>query len=518
MKKVLSILLVFAMLLGTAAFAEGTSGFIHANDPITITGFSSTGAYLTVDHGDLPIWKVMEDLTGITIKFDTAPSSQYSEKIGLLFASNTLPDVIMKVKLGTSEVMAYAEEGQIIPIDPYLEEYAPNLSALLKEEPAIRKAITMADGHIYGFPYIVSAASSTVTPKLFINAKALEKLGKEIPTTLDELIDVMRAFKDSDYNGNGVKDEIGFITDEFDRALSVLYGVFGLGTRGRGNMNWDVDPETNSLRFIPTSEGYRDLMQAMNLMYQEGLMDQEIFTTKLATVTAKAEQDQLLFAGVQNSAYFGSREADFVSLEAPLVLNEGDTPFYAGRALSVQENRNLISSNCKYPEAVVQYLDYFYSDEGMKLFFMGIEGETWEYDENGNAVYTDYVTKNPDGKRSEEVLGAYTCWAGGNNPTIADNKYFGQNVGARTLEAAMKLEPYCPEEVWQAFTFPSEEGELAADYELDIGTYVTDMRAKFITGSESLDNWDAYVEQLNRMDLEGYTELVQSAVDRYNAL
>ena len=44
------------------------------------------------------------------------------------------------------------------------------------------------------------------------------------------------------------------------------------------------------------------------------------------------------------------------------------------------------------------------------------------------------------------------------------------------------------------------------------------MTSRFISGAESMDSWDKYVEQINKMDLAGYTDLVQAALDRYNAL
>ena len=50
----------------------------------------------------------------------------------------------------------------------------------------------------------------------------------------------------------------------------------------------------------------------------------------------------------------------------------------------------------------------------------------------------------------------------------------------------------------------------------EIGTYVGEMTAKFITGTESLDNFDQYVETLNSLGLQRAIEIQDAALERYN--
>ena len=515
MKKLFSLLLALALLCSTAMAAT----YPCVDEPITMTAFATAGPYTKGDFNDLAIWREMEKLTGITIQFEAAPSGQSGEKLGLLFASNTLPDIIFKTSLNNVNVISYAEERQLIPLDSYLEEYAPNLNGMLEAQPEIRKAITMADGHIYGFPYLVTASPSNCSPKLFINTKALEAIGKQVPTTIDELTDVLRAFKASDYNGNGTDDEVAWAADGYAQVLKALYGTFGLGNRGGNSMNWDIDPESGELRFIRTTDGYRELITYLAGLYQEGLIDQEFFTGAIPELTAKAEQNRLLFVTAQNSSYLSTYTDDFTGME-PLVVNAGDEKHWAGQTLAVYANNTFITNKCQNPAAAIQYFDYFYSEEGIRLYFMGIEGETWETDENGKVVFTDYVKANPDGMGMEEALGTYVCWSGGGNPSVANDEYFGsQLINATTVEAAQKLLAYGPDVIWpSSFSYTTEESELLAEYSLEIDTYISDMTSRFISGAESLDNWDKYVEQINNMDLAGYAELVQAALDRYDEI
>lgn len=521
MRKLCSLLLMLTLLLGLSlgAVAEvKTEGFPISDEPLAFTAFATSGPYTKGDFNDLRIWQAMEELTNITIDFEAAPSGQSAEKLGLIFASNNLPDIIFKTGISNANVASYAQEGQLVPIDTYLADYAPNFSKLLEETPEIRKAITMADGHIYGFPYLVSAAPSNVSPKLFYNAKWAEDAGFAAADTLDDLTEQLRAFADSDWNGNGQADEIPLSSESLEQLLKGLMGSFGLGTRGSASIDWDIGPD-GSLRFIPSAEEYKALLEYFAGLYAEGLMDQEIFTNELAVFQAKAEQNLVGFGFVHNNNYMAAYKDDFLGLPAPLTGPTGEK-YYAGEILSVSNGVAFVTSACENPEAVVRYIDYFYSEEGITLYFMGIEGETFEYNDEGNPVFTEYVTNNPDGMNMEEALGTYVCWSGGGNPSVADDLHFGVHlIPEITVTAAQNLKAYGPEIIWPgSFTYTEEENERLLDLKLDIDTYVKDMRAKYISGSESLETWDTYIATLERMGLAEYLELTQAGLDRYDAM
>jgi len=156
MKKVLALLLGALLCLPVVANAQvNKEGFPIVDEPVTLTGLAMMGQYTKGDFNELRIWKVMEERTGIAFAFETTPFKQYTERLNLLFAANTLPDILFKTALSKSDVATYAAEGQLLPIDGLLNDYAPNFNALLESQSGYRNAVTMADGHIYGFPYII---------------------------------------------------------------------------------------------------------------------------------------------------------------------------------------------------------------------------------------------------------------------------------------------------------------------------------------------------------------------------
>ncbi|NSW91460.1 MAG: extracellular solute-binding protein [Firmicutes bacterium] len=483
---------------------------------ITLKCFAVAGPYTKGDFNDLKIWKEYEKISGIKVIFESAISTAASEKVGLMFASNNLPDFFFKYSMSKTDLAKYSTEGLIIAIDPYLKEYAPNFSKYLAEDPSISKNIRMTDGKIYSFAYLVTAAPARISPKLFVNNEWLKKSGVNMPRTTDDLYNALIAFRDSDFNGNGKKDEIGVSGEYTIQVYRAFYGAFGLMTRGAAQDKWDIDEEKNELRFIPTSDRYKEYLQYLNKLYTEKLLDQEIFTIDIAKFTAKAQQKQVGFAFIHNNNYLGDYKDDYITLPAPLIGPHGDQ-LYSARTIPVAGLTAQITNVNKYPAETVKWIDYFYSEDGIRLYFMGIEGETYYIDENGNPQFTDYVTKNPDGLNMEEALGRYVAWSGGGNPSVADDKHFGNHLIPKiTVDGANALIPYTPKEIWGSFTYTPEESTQLSVLQQDIDTYVDDMRAKFITGEVSFDTWNAYVANIEKMGLSEYRKIVQTALDRYN--
>ena len=247
MKKWLSMFLAAVMLCGVLAGCGGTQsgstpasgaqsasaagdsnvnaeGFPIVNEPITLRGMVALNANVK-DWNEHPALKRMEELTGIHIEWECVPDAGFTEKRNLAFASDDLPDIILRAKISPQEEMKYAANGQLVALDEYLD-YAPNLSALIEQDDAIRKGITMPDGHIYSCPQL-NKTEGNLIHHYWINKTWLDNLGLEAPTTVDELYDVLVAFRDNDPNGNGQKDEIPYCVVGKDYPHRMFYDLLG---------------------------------------------------------------------------------------------------------------------------------------------------------------------------------------------------------------------------------------------------------------------------------------------------
>ena len=166
-----------------------------------------------VDVAELDMVKKWTEDTGIAFEWQPIPSEGAQEKINLMLASGEeLPDVFWNFGDGKSGniVVQYADQGIFTPTEDLINNYVPSLKKILDDSDKYWEEITAPDGHTYGFPYIEEMYGLVLTPgPLLINKTWLDQLGLEVPTTVDEWVECMKAFRDGgDLNGNGEADEI----------------------------------------------------------------------------------------------------------------------------------------------------------------------------------------------------------------------------------------------------------------------------------------------------------------------
>ena len=155
-------------------------------------------------------------------------TSTRKEKVATALASGEDFDVILRGKVAASTLQAYGDQGMIVDLmkDDLLKKYAPNCYAYLMSHPDTLASVLNPDGTIYGLPQVNSGAELRVSRKLFFNKKWLERVGKKVPRTTEELYDVFKAFKEQDANGNGnPNDEVPLSNQYWAATQDVFFGL-----------------------------------------------------------------------------------------------------------------------------------------------------------------------------------------------------------------------------------------------------------------------------------------------------
>ncbi len=144
--------------LGLSAAACGNDYGNHekgvANTDVSQTEFSIMGGMgaLSTSYDKKDVLNQLQEETGIHIDWNTM-SESLGEQVNIRIAGGDLPDAFIGVGFSNYDISRYGDDGTFIDLTPYLtEEYMPNLTKILEENPDIRKAITMDDGYIYGLP------------------------------------------------------------------------------------------------------------------------------------------------------------------------------------------------------------------------------------------------------------------------------------------------------------------------------------------------------------------------------
>lgn len=468
--------------------------------------------------GETPFAKEWEKNTGIGLDYQHPPVGQTKQQFGLIMADGNLPDMMeynWTVDYPGGPEKAIRDEV-IIPLNDIFEAYCPNITAYLKANPDIDKKIKTDDGNYYVFPFIRGDDKLCNTIGLMLREDWLKELNLEVPTTIDEWHTVLTAFKEKkgavapytfEYTNSQYLDNNPFVF-AFDTSRS-----FYLGDDGKAH-------------FGAVEEGYKQYLQTMAQWYKEGLIDPDLATLAGDQVSAKMTSGQSgaamgqagsrmgtwISAAVKSTPEYMLKAAPSPSIEPGVTPEFGqiENPF-SGRA-SVA-----ITTSCKDVERAARLLDYAFGEEGHMLFNFGIEGESYTM-VDGFPTYTDLIMKNPEGLPVSQAMSSY--FRGNyNGPFVQDLRYLEQYY---TIEAQRETP-----EVWGAHngkkhlmppvTPTSEESKEFSTIMNEVNTYRDEMTLKFIFGTESIDNFDTYVNNIKNMNLDRALEIENAALERYNA-
>ena len=147
----------------------------------------------TQNPNERVIFQRLQEKTNVKIKWTCYVQDQFADKKNLALAqAKNLPDGLFNADMSDYDLLRYAKQGVIIPLEQLIDNYMPNLKKVLDENPEYRTLITADDGHIYGFPWIEQLGSGkeaiqSVGSMPFINKKWLDELELDVPKTTEEL-------------------------------------------------------------------------------------------------------------------------------------------------------------------------------------------------------------------------------------------------------------------------------------------------------------------------------------------
>ena len=480
---------------------------------------------LVQDFSKVYVFQKYEEMTGVKVNWTTVSKADRAEAVYNVLINKQDIDVIMRCKISTTRLTQYGESGLILDLskDDLLMDNAPNCWSYLKTHPDALASITNPDGSIYSIPQINSGAELRVSRKIYVNREWLERLKLDLPKTTEEFYEMLVTFRDEDANGNNDKsDEIPLASEDWLGIEEALLGSFGLGNRGQQNLFIDYDDDLGKTRLIAAADGYKDFLQYFNRLYKENLLDKYIFTVTLDQWQNNIMNDKVGVFMSTNLANLPTGYSDkWIALEEPLEGPNNDKMFAAVRASFHSTGAAVIPASCKNPELVLQWLDYFWTDEGTLFYHMGVEGETYVKNEDGTYSYTEDILDEmkTSGKSFDQVIAGYSPYPGGSNPTVEVAPYFaGGEMAEIPANAARGLYEYGPDEYWPVFTFTAEENDILSTIQTDITKYITTTEQDFITGAMSFSEWSNYQKQLEKLGKKQLLDIYQAAVDRYYVL
>lgn len=312
----------------------------------------------------------------VSLNVTYLPHAQYMEQLALKLAAGDYPDVYQSWSGPDREL---AESGKVLALNALIDQYGPNLKKNIPRQ--AWDAVTV-DGRIYAVPQPAETLQGSI---FYIRKDWLDKLGLAIPKTSDELLQVMRAFRDRDPNGNGLQDEIPFTMREKLSWGENAFGMWGINSKYTETYYQD--------ELIPGSV-HPNFVQALNFlrtMYAEGLLDRDFLVNTLSVWDQKIASG---LVGIWNhtpraawdwqqalEANLPDQRPEAIAMLTP--QGEGyDGP--VGNKWSPIIKTYTIMANASDPASIIRYFDWLYSEDGRMFTELGIEGET--YIKSGDTV------------------------------------------------------------------------------------------------------------------------------------
>lgn len=462
------------------------------------------------NNANLPLYKKLMEETGVTIEFVHPTVGQEQENFNLMLASGEYCDII-ESKYALPATML--DDDIIIDLTDVLPQYAPNLWNYLQANPNIDRQVKNDDGQYLLFPFIRPDPLLQVSSGPIARKDWLDELGMALPETIDEWTAMLTAFKEQ----KGAEVPLAF--DSSANLDRLMYAWETVNTF----LNEDGKVEFGYFR-----EGYRGFVEQMREWYAAGLLDPNYPSSTRDILDANILSGKTGATYGSGGSYLGTWLAgkpeepasfDLTGLKYP-VLEKGATNMHGNNVQFEFSDSNgwaMITTQCKDVETAARFLDFGYTEEGHMIQNFGIEGESYTM-VDGVPTYTEAMFDTSAGKSVSDNLGYYVN-ATGSGPFIQDPGYILQYYQTQQQKDALAL---WADQKHQSTKMPAivhtvDESTEFTSIINDINTYIKEEQVKFITGAKSMDEFDAFIEQIKKMNIDRAIEIKQGALDRFNA-
>lgn len=556
--------------------SNDTSGGQETAEPVTIRIMDKHRLetyYNYNDREDFPAFDLYEkelEKRGIILEKELVANEQYGTVVQTrMAAASDLPDLINLTPLDDVTALNLGINGQILDWLKPMEKYSrpdplapeningdPSLSLkqrLEKITPFAISLCTAPDGNMYWMPNAryrapVKLADGTMVEDLDVVGACirydwLQKVNMEVPTTVEEFLEALRAFQKNDVNGNGQKDEMYSIDCYSYSFFSGIAQWFGLTPGVVG-----IDPNNDRVTSAWYQDGVKDYFKLLKQMVDEGLMDVGLVgATEEMFNQAIAENRIAGLRTYANLTWFADLikddpDAEYATI-APIQAVEGVAPFMLCDSNKLVYDKYAMTKACteEVQEAIIHYYDFATGTDVAKLLSNnGVEGVDYEYvDDERNPGRK--VVKSLLSGTTQENYEAHTGginfflhgvpWMSGEDPdvlaklntaTVQDtlDGWEGSEKGKRGFIRKIEQMVHRPYVISpfssSTYAIPTqEEQEVLTTYLTALNSYSDELGMNLILGNESLDNWDSFMQKFRELGLDEVIKVNDARYQRY---
>lgn len=528
-KKIVAILLTAAMAVSMlAGCGEDSDTSANVGSSANAGSQSASGSQGTItlkvmlgirdvdsltDPSEMPAIQRLEEQTGIHLEWEMIKANDWPTKLNLMFASGEYPDIILTPNTAVDQEEYGVSQQLLIPLnDDLTSQYMPNYTERRAAEDADPcSGLTASDGNKYSIGYMVGQYINT-NAHFFINDDWLNRLNLERPDNVEELTEVLRAFKEQDANGNGDP------SDEIPLEMSLDNGFYGVrymlpmfGVPADPD-KWIYLDNDKKVQFTATQQGFRDCMEWLHTCYSEGLTDPEMISQDQNTVETKFKEGNVGFFTAWRLKAMGFDDGVAATCSVYVPGDEGVMDY---RSIEMAKpGAFLTCTNAHVPESLM-LLDAMMETEMMYSLYYGekdaTDGTGWEYNAdnkirtlmNGDVDIKSFLDCNALFFGPGKYIDSVFEWP---EQRVEKTQY------CQTYDEAGIMQVYSNDYLDLA-PLTSEQLKANALKETDIENAVKENMAAFITEGVTDESWNKFVSMFDGMDIEGYLNVYQTAID-----
>ena len=452
-----------------------------------------------------PLWRYFQEETGAKFNLTAIPMTDLGTKINLMLASpDTLPDLLHAT--AKSLVDAHISSGAFVPISdnldrmPYYTKFMETLSETEREELIAQRKC--ADGKIYSPPVYGTGTVNNMYTWLY-RKDILDKHQLRAPTTMDELYQVAKKLKEqypSSYplclrNAITRLDVIGCEWKPYFQ-----FGVY-----------YDFNAE--QWKYGAIEDTAKQIVEYFIKMYEDGLVPpdytnignrqwEELMSTDRGFITNDFIVRVDFFNKINRTA---TPQYNLTLMAPPKAANDGVAKV-SKTNVDVSGYYVCNTGNQKRIDNAIKLLDWMYSDDAFDVLNWGRENETYRV-VNGKREFILSGEESPNTKYGAGTFGLCQRTDPESNEAI-----YTEEQRAQSKIAYTNTEEHANPTLWMSFT--DEENTQIGDLGVPLNAFMTEQVSKFLLKQRPISEWDGFVAEAKRMNIETLLSVYETAYKR----
>lgn len=500
MKKIIALLLAAVMTMGLAATA-------FAENKVELTAFQYVLENQSTDFNEMWFFKQIEDKTGVHVTFNQVKDADWSRQLNLMFAAQEMDDLILRNPVDVEDYGV--SQNLLLPLDEYLtEEIMPNYVPRLALNNA-GDSIPASDGKSYYIGYLI-AQNVNHNGTWYVNMDLLKELNLEAPTTIDEMTEVLRAFKKA-----GVEYPFSSSFTAFGpETLWNQFASFGVPE----NHYWLAIDENDKVQFTGAMDGWKDCVAWMHTLYAEGLMDPEALSQDSNLWANKVNAGQVgmfCYLRLINTALTPETYAHFKSILPPVA--EGRKAAVSS-ILEIPDPGAYLTVTNPDPVSSLKWLDAQMETETMMVAANGKVGEQIVLNDAGKYEVINIPENNGLYDFVPVTMGQF--FAPGSYYTeiyqMAPHRVERYEDSVAYAEAGV-LEPKSFNYLTKLSKLDNDSAVEAANIKTELDKFMEESVVEFVKNGITDEQYAEFVNTAKQIGADRYAEIYQTAYDAYLA-